>query len=128
MLRVRYSTTELLIDGSDLSQFDAYGTVYGNDVPQLFRRIIKLKWKHLSVRLKTLKGTTELTSQQAKTLCKLWCDRAVRDIDYMFGAYSMSKYSKPAFNNLSQDFKLKFLRDLKLLVKVEVSTYVENCR
>lgn len=128
MLRVRYSTTELLIDGSDLSQFDAYGTVYGNDVPQLFRRIIKLKWKHRSVRLKTLKGTTELTSQQAKTLCKLWCDRAVRDIDYMFGAYSMSKYSKPAFNNLSQDFKLKFLRDLKLLVKVEVSTYVENCR
>lgn len=128
MLRVRYSTTELLIDGSDLSQFDAYGTVYGNDVPQLFRRIIKLKWKHRSVRLKTLKGTTELTSQQAKALCKLWCDRAVRDIDYIFGAYSMSKYSKPAFNNLSQDFKLKFLRDLKLLVKVEVSTYVENCK
>lgn len=128
MLRVRYSTTELLIDGSDLSQFDAYGTVYGNDVPQLFRRIIKLKWKHRSVRLKTLKGTTELTSQQAKALCKLWCDKAVRDIDYIFGAYSMSKYSKPAFNNLSQDFKLKFLRDLKLLVKVEVSTYVENCR
>ena len=128
MLRVRYSTTELLIDGSDLSQFDAYGTVYGNDVPQLFRRIIKLKWKHRSVRLKTLKGTTELTSQQAKALCKLWCDKAVRDIDYIFGAYSMSKYSKPAFNNLSQDFKLKFSRDLKLLVKVEVSTYVENCR
>lgn len=128
MLRVRYSTTELLIDGSDLSQFDAYGTVYGNDVPQLFRRIIKLKWKHRSVWLKTLKGTTELTSQQAKALCKLWCDRAVRDIDYIFGAYSMSKYSKPAFNNLSQDFKLKFLRDLKLLVKVEVSTYVENCK
>ena len=128
MLRVRYSTTELLIDGSDLSQFDAYGTVYGKDVPQLFRRIIKLKWKHRSVRLKTLKGITELTSQQAKALCKLWCDRAVRDIDYIFGAYSMSKYSKPAFNNLSQDFKLKFLRDLKLLVKVEVSTYVENCK
>lgn len=128
MLKIRYSTTELLIDGSDLSQFDAYGTVYGNDVPQLFRRIIKLKWKHRSVRLKTLKGTTELTSQQAKALCKLWCDRAVRDIDYIFGAYSMSKYSKPAFNNLSQDFKLKFLRDLKLLVKVEVSTYVENCK
>ena len=128
MLRVRYSTTELLIDGSDLSQFDAYGTVYGTDVPQLFRRIIKLKWKHRSVWLKTLKGITELTSQQAKALCKLWCDRAVRDIDYIFGAYSMSKYSKPAFNNLSQDFKLKFLRDLKLLVKVEVSTYVENCK
>ena len=128
MLKIRYSTTELLIDGSDLSQFDTYGTVYGNDVPQLFRRIIKLKWKHRSVRLKTLKGTTELTSQQAKALCKLWCDKAVRDIDYIFGAYSMSKYSKPAFNNLSQDFKLKFLRDLKLLVKVEVSTYVENCR
>lgn len=128
MLKIRYSTTELLIDGSDLSQFDAYGTVYGNDVPQLFRRIIKLKWKHRSVRLKTLKGTTELTSQQAKALCKLWCDRAVRDIDYIFGAYSMSKYSKPAFNNLSQDFKLKFLRDLKLLVKVEVNTYAENCK
>lgn len=128
MLRVRYSATELLIDGSDLSQFDTYSLVYGTDVPQLFRRIIKLKWKHRSVRLKTLKGTTELTSQQAKALCKLWCDRAMRDIDYIFGAYSMSKYSKPAFNNLSQDFKLKFLRDLKLLVKVEVNTYVENCR
>ena len=128
MLKIRYSATELLIDGSDLSQFDTYGLVYGTDVPQLFRRIIKLKWKHRSVRLKTLKGTTELTSQQAKALCKLWCDRAVHDIDYIFGAYSMSKYSKPAFNNLSQDFKLKFLRDLKLLVKVEVITYVENCR
>jgi hypothetical protein len=119
---------ELLIDGSDLSQFDAYGEVYGTDVPQLLRRIIKLKWKHRSVRLKTLRGTTELTSQQAKTLCNSWCDRAVRDIDYIFGAYSMSKYSKPAFNNLSQDFKLKFLRDLKLIVKVEVNTYVENCK
>ena len=128
MLRVRYSTTELLIDGSDLSQFDTYGTVYGTDVPQLFRRIIKLKWKRHSARLKTIKGVTELTSQQAKALCKLWCDRAVRDIDYIFGAYSMNKYSKPAFNNLSQDFKLKFLRDLKLLVKVEVITYVENCK
>ena len=119
---------ELLIDGSDLSQFDTYGTVYGTDVPQLLRRIIKLKWKHRPVYLKTLKGSTELTSQQAKDLCKLWCDRAVRDIDYIFGAYSMNKYSKPAFNNLSQDFKLKFLRDLKLLVKVEVNTYVENCK
>lgn len=119
---------ELLIDGSDLAQFDTYNTVWGTDVPQLLRRIIKLKWKHHSARLKTLKGVTELTSQQAKTLCKSWCDRAVRDIDYIFGAYSMSKYSKPAFNNLSQDFKLKFLRDLKLLVKVEVNTYVENCK
>lgn len=128
MLRVRYSTTELLIDGSDLSQFDTYSTVWGTDVPQLLRRIIKLKWKHHSARLKTLKGVTELTSQQAKALCKSWCDRAVRDIDYIFGAYSMSKYSKPAFNNLSQDFKLKFLRDLRLLVKVEVNTYVENCK
>lgn len=128
MLRIRYANTELLIDGSDLSQFDTYSTVWGTDVPQLLRRIIKLKWKHHSARLKTLKGVTELTSQQAKDLCKLWCDRAVRDIDYIFGAYSMNKYSKPAFNNLSQDFKLKFLRDLKLLVKVEVNTYVENCK
>ena len=128
MLKVRYLNDELLISGSNLSQFDNYSTVYGTDVPQLLRRIIKLKWKHRSVRLKTLRGTTELTSQQAKTLCMSWCDRAVRDIDYIFGAYSMSKYSKPAFNNLGQEFKLKFLRDLKLLVKVEVITYVENCK
>ena len=119
---------ELLIDGSDLSQFDTYGEVYGTDVPQLLRRIIKLKWKHRQARLKTLRGVTELTSCQAKAICNLWCARAVRDIDYIFGAYSMSKYSKPALNNLSQDFKLKFLRDLKLLVKLEVITYVENCK
>lgn len=128
MLKVRYSNMELLIDGSDLSQFDTYGEVYGTDVPQLLRRIIKLKWKHRQARLKTLRGVTELTSCQAKAICNLWCARAVRDIDYVFGAYSMSKYSKLAFNNLSQDFKLKFLRDLKLLVKVEVITYVENCK
>ena len=128
MLKVRYSNMELLIDGSDLSQFDTYGEVYGTDVPQLLRRIIKLKWKHRQARLKTLRGVTELTSHQAKAICNLWCARAVRDIDYVFGAYSMSKYSKLAFNNLSQDFKLKFLRDLKLLVKVEVITYVENCK
>ena len=128
MLKVRYSNMELLIDGSDLSQFDTYGEVYGTDVPQLLRRIIKLKWKHRQARLKTLRGVTELTSCQAKAICNLWCARAVRDIDYVFGAYSMSKYSKLAFNNLSQDFKLKFLRDLKLLVKLEVITYVENCK
>ena len=128
MLKVRYSNMELLIDGSDLSQFDTYREVYGTDVPQLLRRIIKLKWKHRQARLKTLRGVTELTSQQAKAICNLWCARAVRDIDYIFGAYSMSKYSKPALNNLSQDFKLKFLRDLKLLVKLEVITYVENCK
>ena len=119
---------ELLIDGSDLAQFDTYSTVWGTDVPQLLRRIIKLKWKDRTARLKTVGGVTELTSQQAKVLCKSWCDRVVRDIDYIFGAYSMSKYSKPAFNHLSQDFKLKFLRDLKLSVKVEVNTYVENCK
>ena len=128
MLKVRYLNEELLISGSNLSQFDNYSTVYGTDVPQLLRRIIKLKWKHRQVRLKTLRGVTELTSCQAKAICNLWCARAVRDIDYVFGAYSMSKYSKPAFNNISQDFKLKFLRDLKLLVKVEVITYVENCK
>ena len=128
MLKVRYLNGELLIDGSDLSQFDTYREVYGTDVPQLLRRIIKLKWKHRQARLKTLRGVTELTSCQAKAICNLWCARAVRDIDYVFGAYSMSKYSKLAFNNLSQDFKLKFLRDLKLLVKVEVITYVENCK
>ena len=128
MLKVRYLNEELLISGSNLSQFDNYSTVYGTDVPQLFRRIIKLKWKHRQARLKTLRGVTELTSCQAKAICNLWCARAVRDIDYVFGAYSMSKYSKPAFNNISQDFKLKFLRDLKLLVKVEVITYVENCK
>ena len=128
MLKVRYLNEELLISGSNLSQFDNYSTVYGTDVPQLLRRIIKLKWKHRSVRLKTLRGVTELTSCQAKAICNLWCARAVRDIDYVFGAYSMSKYSKLEFNNLSQDFKLKFLRDLKLLVKVEVITYVENCK
>lgn len=128
MVRIRYSTMELLIDGSDLTQFDTYTTVWGTDVPQLLRRIIKLKWKHHSARLKTIEGVTELTSQQAKALCKMWCYRVVRDIDYIFGAYSMNKYSKPAFNNLSPDFKFKFLRDLKLLVKVEVNTYVENCK
>ena len=128
MLKVRYLNEELLIFGSNLSQFDNYSTVYGTDVPQLLRRIIKLKWKHRQARLKTLRGVTELTSCQAKAICNLWCARAVRDIDYVFGAYSMSKYSKPAFNNISQDFKLKFLRDLKLLVKVEVITYVENCK
>lgn len=128
MLSLKYLSEELLISGSNLSQFDNYSTVYGTDVPQLFRRIIKLKWKHRQARLKTLRGVTELTSCQAKAICNLWCARAVRDIDYVFGAYSMSKYSKLAFNNLSQDFKLKFLRDLKLLVKVEVITYVENCK
>ena len=128
MLSLKYLNDELLISGSDLSQFDNCGTVYGADVPQLFRRIIKLKWKHRPARLKTLKGAVDLTSPQAKAVCKLWCARAVRDIDYIFGAYSMSEYSKLAFNDLSQDFKLKFLRDLKLLVKVEVITYVENCR
>ena len=128
MLSLKYLNEELLISGSNLSQFDNYSSVYGTDVPQLLRRIIKLKWKHRQARLKTLRGVTELTSCQAKAICNLWCDRAVRDIDYVFGAYSMSKYSKLAFNNLSQDFKLKFLRDLKLLVKVEVITYVENCK